>query len=93
MASLEDNNETQNLLEENLALAKENNELLKKIHRWNVIGMSLKVFWVLLIIGFPFAIYFFIFEPYFTALGSDYEVFKTGINEVPGIKVLGRFFP
>lgn len=93
MTSPEDNNEIKKLLEENLTLAKENNALLNKIHRWNVFAMSLKVFWFLLLIGFPFALYFFVFEPYFTALGSDYEVFKNGINEVPGIKVFGRFFP
>lgn len=93
MASQEDNNEIRDLLKENLLLAQENNALLKKIHRWNVIGASLKVFWFLIIIGFPFALYFLVLEPYFTALGSDYEIFKTGINEVPGIKAFERLFP
>ena len=81
------------LLQENAVLAKDNNELLKKIHRWNVVGMTLKVFWFLLLIGFPFALYFFVFEPYFTALGSDYQIFKAGISEIPGLKGLGHLFP
>ncbi len=93
MASPEDNNGIRDLLKENLLLAQENNALLKKIHRWNVIGASLKVFWFLIIIGFPFALYFLVLEPYFTALGSDYEIFKAGIGEIPGLKGLEGMFP
>ena len=74
------------LLEQNAKLIKENNELLRKLYRNSVIGVSLRVGWYILIIGLPFALYFYVLEPYFTAFGSNYELFKAGLNELPGLK-------
>ena len=92
MESLDEQSEILRLLKENTVLAHDNNELLKKIHRWNIVGMSLKSIWFVFIIGFPFLFYFYIVQPYFSALGSDYQVFKAGINEIPGLKVLEHLF-
>ena len=74
------------LLEKNTKLLEENNKLLKKIHRNGVIGFWFRVVWYTLLIGLPFALYFYILEPYFTALGSSYEVFSAGMQEIPGWK-------
>lgn len=74
------------LIEENKQLLKENNRLLRKIHRNGVWGFWIRVAWYAVLIGLPFALYFYILEPYFTALGSDYEVFKAGMQEIPGLK-------
>ena len=74
------------LLEENAELIKENNELLRKLHRNTMIGVVIRVIWYILLIGLPFALYFYILEPYFEAFGSNYEVFKAGLNELPGLK-------
>ncbi len=75
-------------LDKNAELLEENNALLKKIHRNGLWGFWLRVIWYVVLIGLPFALYFYILEPYFTALGSNYEIFKTGINEIPGLKGL-----
>lgn len=78
---------------EMLRLLRENNELLKKLYRHNIIGLAFRVTWYVLLLGLPFALYFYIFEPYFTALGSDYELFKQGISEVPGFKAFLHILP
>jgi hypothetical protein len=74
------------LLEKNTELLKENNLLLKKLHRHAVIGFWFRIVWYVVLIGLPFALYFYILEPYFTALGSSYEVFSAGMQEIPGWK-------
>ena len=74
------------LMEQNASLLKENNQLLKKIHRNAVWTFWVRVLWYTLLIGLPFALYFYILEPYFEALGSSYEVFSAGIQEIPGWK-------
>ena len=82
--------ELKRLVERNSQLVQENNTLLKKIHRNAVWGFWMRIVWYVLLIGFPFAVYFYVLEPYFTALGSNYETFKAGINEIPGLKGLGQ---
>lgn len=74
------------LLEQNTELVKENNRLLKKIYRNELISIWIKIIWFVLLIGMPFALYFYVLEPYFTALGSSYEVFSAGMQEIPGWK-------
>ena len=77
-------------LEKNTKLLEENNELLHKIHRNGLWGFWLRIIWYIVIIGLPFALYFYVLEPYFTALGSNYEVFKAGVSEIPGLKGLDQ---
>jgi len=86
----DDQTELIRLLEENTRIVKENNEILKKIYTWSIVGIVLKIIWYVIIIGFPFAVYFYVLQPYFEALGSNYEVFKAGIDEIPGLKGLGQ---
>lgn len=76
------------MIEKNSELLEENNRLLKKIHRNGLWAFWVRVAWYVVLIGLPFALYFYILEPYFTALGSNYEVFRAGINEVPGLRQL-----
>lgn len=78
--------EVRRLMQKNAELIKENNELLKKIHRNGVWGLWVRVVWYMLLIGIPFALYFYILEPYFEALGSSFDVFNAGIQEIPGLK-------
>ena len=84
------NNEIKRLLKRNSELVEENNKLLKKIHRNGLWAFWIRILWYFLLIGLPFAIYFYVLEPYFTALGSNYEVFKAGIAEIPGLKGLDQ---
>ncbi len=74
------------LLLENQRLLTENNQLLHKIQKRALWSMILKIAWFLIIIGAPFIVYYYFVEPYFSSLGSSFEVFKLGIQEVPGWK-------
>jgi len=86
---LPDTNEQQQLRElvlENQRLLSENNQLLKKMNRRSVIGFWVRLIWTSILIGLPFVVYYFVIEPYFTSLGSSFELFKHGLQEVPGWK-------
>ena len=78
--------ELKELLEEHSQLLKENNKILKKLYRNDILGIWARILWIVLLIGLPFALYFYVFEPYFTALGSSYETFSAGMQEIPGWK-------
>lgn len=78
------------MLARNAELLEENNKLLRKIHRNGLIEFWVRVLWYILLIGLPFAIYFYLLEPYFSALGANYEVFRAGISEVPGFTGLNQ---
>jgi hypothetical protein len=76
------------LLEENNSLLKENHRLVRKIYRNDMIGFAFKLLWFAILIGLPFAVYFYVLEPYFQAFGANYETFRLGIAEIPGLKWL-----
>lgn len=80
----------QRSLDKNAKLLEENNQILKKIHRQNLITLWVRIAWYVLLIGLPFALYFYILEPYFEAFGSSFEVFSAGIQEIPGWKILNQ---
>ncbi len=79
-------------IEKNRALIEDNNKLLKKMHRNAMFGVWLRVVWYVLLIGLPFALYFYVLEPYFTALGSSFDVFSAGMQEIPGLKQFNEAF-
>jgi hypothetical protein len=81
------------LVRENAELVRENNVLLKKLYRNEMIALSLRIVWYGVLIGMPFALYFYILEPYFNAFGSNYEVFRQGMAEIPGLKGLEHLLP
>lgn len=81
------------LIRETSVLTKENNVLLKKIHRHNVINLTFKIVWLAIIIGLPFAVYFYVLGPYFEAFGANYEVFRQGMAEIPGLKGIENVLP
>jgi hypothetical protein len=86
MPTENDDIEIRYILEQNAALLKENNLLLKKMYRNAVWGFWFRIVWYLMLVGLPFALYFYILEPYFTALGSSYQTFSAGMQEIPGLK-------
>ena len=74
------------LMVENKRLLSENNMLLHKMYRTAWWSMVLRIFWFFMIFGAPFIVYYYIVEPYFTSLGSSFETFEAGLQEVPGWK-------
>ncbi len=85
----DNNNEHQDirqLLLENQKLLADNNRMLKKLHRSSVISFWLKIFWIVLVIGLPFILYYYVVEPYFNAFGSSFDTFRNGVEEIPGWK-------
>lgn len=85
-----ENTELKQLLETNNKLIEENTRIVRKLYRWTVANMLWKLLWVIVLIGLPFALYFYILEPYFEALGANYQTFMLGINEIPGLKGLDK---
>ncbi len=74
------------LLLENKRLITENNDLLRKMNRMQWWSFIFRTLWFLVFIGAPFLVYYWVLEPYFTTLGSSFELFETGLQEVPGWK-------
>ncbi len=93
MDDTENHEELMRLLKENTALAQENNELLKKINRHNTITFWVRIVWFAVIVGMPFAVYFYFLQPYFEAFGANYELFRQGMAEIPGFKGIENALP
>jgi hypothetical protein len=74
------------LIKENGDLVRENTALVKKLYRNSIIDFWIRIIWFALLIGLPFAVYFYVLEPYFEAFGGSYEQFRLGIGELPGFK-------
>lgn len=86
-----DNDDLRKILDRQNTLIEDNNRLLHKLYRFEMINFWSKAVWMILLIGLPFALYYYVLEPYFTALGSSYDTFSAGINEIPGIKHLNEW--
>ena len=78
--------EIKEILKRQTILLQENNVLLKKLHRKAVWEFWFRIVWYVALVGLPFALYFYVLEPYFTALGSSYDIFSAGMQEIPGWK-------
>ena len=73
--------ETKRLLEENLALSRETNALMKKIvsaHRW---ARAMKIFYWALIIGGSFGLYYYM-QPYLKQLLGGYSSILSGVESI-----------
>lgn len=83
-----ENKELREILEKQNLLLQDNNKILHKLHRYEMINFWTKIFWYALLIGAPFALYYYLLEPYFETLGASYEIFSAGLHEIPGLKQL-----
>ncbi|OGG41611.1 hypothetical protein A2837_00455 [Candidatus Kaiserbacteria bacterium RIFCSPHIGHO2_01_FULL_46_22] len=86
-----DNSDLKRVLDRQNELLEDNNKILHKLHRYELINFWSKMVWFALLIGVPFALYYYVLEPYFEAFGSSYETFNAGIQEIPGIKSFEEF--
>ncbi|MCA9367231.1 hypothetical protein KC887_03135 [Candidatus Kaiserbacteria bacterium] len=74
------------VLLENQRLLTENNQLLRQMKRTAWWGFWLRIASFLLLIGAPFVLYYWLLQPYFESLGSSFQVFVNGMQEIPGWK-------
>ena len=87
-----DTDELKQMLRKQNELLEDNNRILHKLHRFEIIGIWTKLVWYGLLIGIPFALYYYVLDPYFTAFGSSYDTFNAGMQEIPGVKQFGVWF-
>ena len=93
MATPDEHTEILRLLRENVELSKENQKLIKRNARYNKYSFYAQVLWYALIVGFPFLVYFYVLQPYFEVFGANYEVFREGMSQIPGLKGLENLLP
>jgi hypothetical protein len=72
----------QHLLKENLKLSKENNKLLKKLHRANIVGFWSRIIFFLIIVGVPFFIYRYYLEDFVQELFVTYQSLRESASEL-----------
>ena len=82
--------ELKRLLEMNTKLLEENNRLVKRLYRWTVGEMLLRVVWYIILIGAPFLLYFYVLEPYMATVGDSYQQFMVGVGKIPGFEGLDQ---
>jgi Trk-type K+ transport system membrane component len=76
----------QDLMLDNQRLLSENNQLLRKMYRSSVISFWFRVISILVFIGAPLVLYYYVVEPYFDSMGSSFSTFQEGLQEIPGWK-------
>lgn len=81
--------ELRKLLEETKELAKENNKMLRSVRRIGMIEFVMRIAWYLILVGIPFAVYFYVLEPYLAAIGISYSKLSEDVQALPVIKALG----
>lgn len=73
-------------------LLKENNEMLHKVRRYQTTTFWLTMIWYALLVGLPFAIYYYVIGPYIQALGFSSEGFSAGVKSIPGYGQFESYF-
>ena len=56
-------------------LLEENNRLLHSLHRGAWISFWFRIFWYAVLLGLPFILYFYVIEPYVTAITNSIDQF------------------
>jgi len=73
------------LVQENLRLVRENNKLLRKMHRAHLVDVWFRILLLLVAIGAPIFIYQYYLEDFVKSAWSTYEEFRTNLNSVADI--------
>jgi hypothetical protein len=74
------------LMKENLRLTRENNKLLRKLRRAEIIGLWLRILMILIIFGVPFLVYKYYIEDYVLDLGATFTELQddaAALRELP----------
>ena len=78
-------NDIEALLNENLRLTRENNKILKKMHRAHLIDVWARILFLLIAIGAPIFIYQYYLEDYLSRFWTSYQEFKTDLDQITDI--------
>lgn len=84
--------EIKRALEHQSALLEENNNLLRKLHRRQTATLVFSIIWYALLVGLPFALYYYVLGPYLDALGFTDGSAYEGLREFPGYQQFESFF-
>lgn len=87
-----DHKEMKKLLQEVLLVSRENNKILHSVRRISIIEFVVRLLWYAFLIGLPFAVYFYILDPYLKAVGISSEHFGQGIQGWPGTEFFAKIF-
>ncbi len=79
-------------VEKQNVLLEENNKMLHKLRRYQTTTFWLTMIWYALLVGLPFAVYYYIIGPYVQALGFSSGEFSAGIKGIPGYSQFEYFF-
>jgi len=80
--------EFKSLLRRNLEITRENNKLLRKMHRSAVVSRIVQLIWWSILIGVPIFVYYYILQPYLRELLELYSGVQNGVSDVQ--ELLGR---
>ncbi len=75
--------EQEKLLRENLKISRDNNKLLKKLHRHLIVGRIFRIFYWTVIIVSALGLFIFL-QPYLDGLLNVYESFKDFVSDPRG---------
>lgn len=79
-----DQKELHDILHQQNELLKANNQLLHKIHRYEMISFWSKVMWFVILIGLPILIYYYFLEPYTSGILETLKNFNETFHQVSG---------
>jgi hypothetical protein len=81
------------LMKENIRLARENNKLLRKMRRDAIVGRFVKLIMLAVIIATPFVLYYYFVEPYVAEMRETYAELQGNLDTVEQLKNEFPSFP
>lgn len=87
-----DLNDIKKTIDKQNILLEENNKMLHKLRRYQTATFFFTMLWYALLIGLPFALYFYVVGPYFQALGFSDGDYSNSLRELPGYRQFEAFF-
>ncbi len=83
-----DINDLKQTLKKQGELLEENNRMLQRLGRYQKATFFFAMIWYALLVGLPFALYYYVIGPYVEALGFD----MANLREYPGYSQFESFF-
>ena len=82
-----DYTELKRIIEKQGQILEDNNRMLHKLKRYHAMAFFFSLLWYGLLIGLPFALYYYVLGPYVEALG-----FHANLSDIPGYSQFESFF-